>query len=293
MSADLKKRRSRKKKWRRFTEGEVPLGAYIVPNLFTTANLFTGFFGIISAINGRYELAAVAILISGVFDILDGKVARLTRATSRFGVEYDSLADLVAFGVGPGLLMYLWALQPYGRLGWLAAFLFLACGALRLARFNVQVETTSKRYFSGLPIPGAAGMIATTVLFIHDMGISPSVPLNMALLIMTYVLGFLMVSTVPFHSFKDFEMLRAKPFPVLFGVIALLTVVAMRPGVVLFLLNGAYVLSGPIGYFVEKWRASRTVQEEADSEPGEEEPAVQRQGEDSEEKPTTDTDRKG
>ncbi len=293
MSTDLKKRRSRRKKWRRFTEGEVPLGAYIVPNLFTTANLFSGFFGIISAINGRYELAAVAIIISGIFDILDGKVARLTRATSRFGVEYDSLADLVAFGVGPGLLMYLWALQPYGRLGWLAAFLFLACGALRLARFNVQVETTSQRYFSGLPIPGAAGMIATTVLFIHDIGASPSVPLNVMLLVMTYVLGFLMVSTVPFNSLKDIEMLRAKPFPVLFGVIALLTVVAMRPGVVLFLLNGTYVLSGPVGYFYLRWRDSRNIQEKPDADSGEGDGGALHHDGESAEKQTMDTDTKG
>ncbi len=265
MSADLKTRRSRRK-WRQFTEGEVPLGAYIVPNLLTTGNLFSGFFGIISAINGRYELAAVAIIISAIFDILDGKVARMTQATSRFGVEYDSLADLVAFGVGPGLLMYLWALQPYGRLGWLAAFLYLACGALRLARFNVQVETTSKKYFTGLPIPGAAGMIATTVLFVHDLGIPFVAPLKVILLLLTYVLGFLMVSTVPFNSFKDIEMLKAKPFRVLFGVVALLTVIAMRPGLVLFALNAAYVLSGPIGYIFWKRRVPRATSEGAGSD---------------------------
>lgn len=264
MSADIvKKRRSRKKKWRRFNEGEVPLGAYIIPNLFTTANLFSAFFGIINAINGKYELAAVAIIISGVFDILDGKVARLTRATSRFGVEYDSLVDLVAFGVGPGILVYLWALQPFGRLGWLAAFLFLACGALRLARFNVQVETSSKKYFTGLPIPGAAGMIATTVLFYHDWGLYPSSILSISLLVMTYVLGFLMVSTVPFNSFKDVEMVKAKPFPVLFGVITLITVVALRPGVMLFVLMVIYIVSGPLGYLFLHRRTGGTVQENA------------------------------
>jgi CDP-diacylglycerol--serine O-phosphatidyltransferase len=262
MSADIvKKRRSRKKKWRRFNEGEVPLGAYIIPNLFTTANLFSAFFGIINAINGKYELAAVAIIISGVFDILDGKVARLTRATSRFGVEYDSLVDLVAFGVGPGILVYLWALQPFGRLGWLAAFLFLACGALRLARFNVQVETSSKKYFTGLPIPGGAGMIATTVLFYHDWGLYPSSILSISLLVMTYILGFLMVSTVPFNSFKDVEMVKAKPFPVLFGVITLITVVALRPGVMLFVLMVIYIVSGPLGYLFFHRRTGGTVQE--------------------------------
>ncbi len=286
MSSDLKKRRSRRKKWRRFTEGELPLGAYIVPNLFTTGNLFSGFFGIISSINGRFELAAVAIIISGIFDILDGKVARLTRATSRFGVEYDSLSDLISFGLAPGLLMYLWALKPYGRLGWLAAFLFLACGALRLARFNVQVETSNKKYFTGLPIPGAAGMIATTVLFVHDVGLYPSVPLNLSLLLMTYILGFLMVSTVPFNSFKDFEMLKAKPFPVLLGAVTLLTIVAMRPGVVLFVLNVLYVLAGPVGYIFLRQRATKTPQEEAAALPaGEGPPAGTGEGEPEEASP--------
>ncbi len=254
MPAEIKKRRFRRKKWRKWEEGEVPLGAYIVPNLFTTANLFSGFFGLVSSINGQYQKAALAILISCVFDILDGKVARLTRATSRFGVEYDSLADLVAFGVGPGILMYLWGLKQYGRLGWLAAFVFVACGALRLARFNVQVEVTSKKFFTGLPIPGGATMVATTVLFLQSWGpVSPSF-VNPSLLIMTYLLGFLMVSTIPFFSFKEVEVLKAKPVPVLFGVIVLVTVVAIEPEAMLFAMQVVYVLSGPVGYL---WRRSR------------------------------------
>ena len=254
MSADVKKRRPRRKRWRRYGEGDVPLGAYIIPNLFTTANLFSGFFGIVNSIEGKFHLAALAVLASCVFDILDGKVARLTRATSRFGVEYDSLADLVAFGVGPGLLMYLWALKPFGRLGWLAAFLFVACGALRLARFNVQTGTGNKSFFTGLPIPGAANMVATTVLFFHDWGLTPSgsAAVQMALLVVTYLLGFLMVSTVPFQSFKDVEMVRARPLPVLFGVIVLATVVAVNPGPMLFLLMVLYVGSGPLYYLFQR-----------------------------------------
>lgn len=232
----------------------MPLGAYIVPNLFTTANLFSGFFGLVSSINGHYQTAALAILISCVFDILDGKVARLTRATSRFGVEYDSLADLVAFGVGPGILMYLWGLKQYGRLGWLAAFVFVACGALRLARFNVQVEVTSKKFFTGLPIPGGATMVATTVLFLHSWGPASPSFVNPSLLIMTYVLGFLMVSTIPFFSFKEVEVLKAKPIPVLFGVIVLVTVVAIEPEAMLFAMQVLYIISGPVGYL---WRRSR------------------------------------
>jgi CDP-diacylglycerol--serine O-phosphatidyltransferase len=251
MSAEIKKKRPRKRRWRNFREGEVHRGTYIVPNLFTTANLFSGFFGIICAINGRFELAAIAIIASGVFDILDGKVARLTRAMSRFGVEYDSLADLVSFGVAPGLLMYLWALKPYGRLGWLAAFVFLACGALRLARFNVQVEVVSSKFFVGLPIPGAAGMIATTVLFFHDWSLTPW-NFGVPLLISTYLLGFVMVSTLPYYSFKDVEFVRSKPLPVLVLAIVLVTIIAVSPGTMLFLLNFAFVSAGPLTYLY-KW----------------------------------------
>lgn len=262
MSSEVKRKRPRKRRWRRFKEDKVRRGTYIVPNLFTTANLFSGFFGIVNAINGKFEMAALAVLISCVFDILDGKVARLTKATSRFGVEYDSLADLVAFGVGPGLLIYLWALRPFGRLGWLAAFVFVACGALRLARFNVQVDTVSSKYFVGLPIPGGATMIATTVLFLEHWEISHSHYLAIPLLVFTYVLGFLMVSTIPYNSFKDLEFVKSKPLPVLFLVIVLLTVVAVSPGTMLFTLLLTYVISGPLEYLLRHYRTADRSREE-------------------------------
>lgn len=268
MSAEIKKKRYRKKRWRKWQEGDVHRGTYIVPNLFTTANLFSGFFGIVSAINGDYLVAGIAILVSCVFDVLDGKVARLTRATSRFGVEYDSLADLVSFGVGPGLLMYLWALRPFGRLGWLAAFVFVACGALRLARFNVQTDTADKRYFVGLPIPGGASMVSTTVLFLHDWRFTAASASNFPLLLATYVLGFLMVSTVPYKSFKDFEIVKAKPLPVLFGAILFVTVVAIDPGRMLFLLLSVYVLSGPVIYLIRRYKEPQTPEEEHPGETG-------------------------
>jgi CDP-diacylglycerol---serine O-phosphatidyltransferase len=258
MPPEVKKRRFRKKRWRRLEEGEIHVGAYIVPNLFTTGNLMSGFFGIVSSINGEYQLAAVAIFVSCVFDILDGKVARLTRATSRFGVEYDSLADLVAFGVGPAILMYLWALKPFGRLGWLAAFVFVTCGALRLARFNVQVETASKKFFVGLPIPGAANMVATTVFFLEGWRVTFTPYGSPSLLIVTYLLGFLMVSTVPFYSFKDFEMIKAKPIPVLFGVLVMVTVIAIEPQLMLFSLCLTYVLAGPILFLSQRFRKKST-----------------------------------
>src|SRR5512140_2150148 len=175
-------------------------GIYILPNLFTTGSLFAGFYGIVSGINSDYRTAAIWILVSAVFDGLDGKVARATGTTSKFGVEYDSLADLVAFGVAPGLLMYFWALKPFGRLGWLAAFLFVACGALRLARFNVQVETVESKRFVGLPIPAAASMVSATVLFFIHMGWSSFK--KPAILVLIYLLAFLMVSSVKYYSFK-------------------------------------------------------------------------------------------
>ncbi len=256
MSAEVKKRRSRRKRWRRLSgEGEVHRGTYIFPNLFTTANLFSGFYGIVNAVNGYFEMAALAVFFSCVFDILDGQVARLTRATSRFGVEYDSLADLVAFGVAPGLLIYLMALRPYGRLGWLAAFVFMACGALRLARFNVQVETASKKYFTGLPIPGGALMIASTVLFLNhsDIMVTKSF-IGPVLLTLTYLLGFFMVSTLPYNSFKDFEVIKAKPSFVVFGVILFVSIIAVSPHHMLFLMLTVYTASGPVRWII--WRVT-------------------------------------
>jgi CDP-diacylglycerol--serine O-phosphatidyltransferase len=245
-------KRRKKKRWSE--DGQTGPVTYVIPNLFTTGNLFSGFYGIVSSINGHYDKAAIAILVSCMFDILDGKVARLTKATSRFGVEYDSLADLVAFGVGPGLLMYLWALKPFGRLGWLAAFLFVACGALRLARFNVQTGTGSKKYFTGLPIPGAACMVATTVLFLLKIKGPDFSPAHVVFLLMTYVLGFLMVSSIPFDSFKELEVVKGRPLPVLFVLVLLVTVVAAKPSVMLFIIFTLYVLSGPVRYAVRAVR---------------------------------------
>ena len=233
-------------------------GIYILPNLITTASLFAGFYAIIEAIHGNFEIAALSVLVSLILDGLDGRVARMTHSMSSFGVQYDSLADLVAFGVGPGLLVYLWALRPFGRLGWLAAFVFVACGALRLARFNVQVGSVSSKYFVGLPIPGGATMIATTVLFLEGWEISPPPLLGIPLLLLTYVLGFLMVSTIPYNSLKDFEFVKSKPLPVLFLVIVLVTVVAVSPGPMLFTILLTYVIAGPLEYLLKRYRAHRS-----------------------------------
>lgn len=233
-------------------------GIYILPNLFTTGSLFAGFYSMVAGINGDYRTAAIWVFGALVCDGLDGKVARATGTTSKFGVEYDSLADLVAFGVAPGLLMYFWALKPFGRLGWLAAFLFVVCGALRLARFNVQVETVESKRFVGLPIPAAASTVASTVLFFHHMG-WPSSFKKLAILVLIYLLAFLMVSSVKYYSFKDPELIKKQPFGFLVLAILLLIIIAAEPAIMIFLMFVCYVLSGPVG-FVVTWPRRRRLE---------------------------------
>ena len=234
-------------------------GVYVLPNFVTSLNLFFGFFSVISATQGDFVKAAFCVLIAGVFDNLDGKVARATNTTSQFGVEYDSLADLVSFGLAPGLTMFLWALQPLGRLGWLAAFLFVACGALRLARFNTQTAVVSSDYFVGLPIPAGAGMAVTTILFYDKLGwVTPEGLVNPAhrviMLVWLFCLALLMVSTIKFNSFKKPEMFRQKNFYVLVVLIFVVTLIAMAPQVVLFFIALTYVSSGPIMKLVKIFR---------------------------------------
>jgi CDP-diacylglycerol--serine O-phosphatidyltransferase len=224
-------------------------GVYLLPNILTSASLFSGFFSIISTFKGDYIPASIAILIAILFDGMDGRIARLTHTTSRFGVEYDSLSDLIAFGVAPALLIYLWALVPFGRWGWLAAFLYVICGALRLARFNVSVSNTDIRYFKGLPIPGAAGMIATTILIFHHIGKS-EIHKNIIILFLIYILAFLMVSNIKFNSLKSLNIAKQKPFNNLVIVILLFIIVASEPSIMLFIISLAYVISGPLNILI-------------------------------------------
>jgi len=219
-------------------------GIYLIPNLFTSASLFGGFYAIVAAIQGRYETAAVAILISCLLDGLDGRIARLTNTATHFGSEYDSLSDLVAFGAAPGLLAYQWAMKPFGRLGWLAAFMYVICGALRLARFNVQKSNHEPHYFKGLPIPAAASFIAALILFTHAFGGMPD-SRHVLIIIMIYLLSFLMVSTLDYPSFKGLSLTKQKPFQVLVALILVLMVVAYKPNIMLFFVLLAYVFSGP------------------------------------------------
>lgn len=217
---------------------------YVLPNLVTTGNIFFGFFAVIQAFRGDFLKSAYAIVVASVFDLMDGRLARLTRSTSKFGAEYDSLCDLISFGMAPAVLLYMWALQPFERIGWLACFLFLACGALRLARFNVQAGVIEKAYFQGLPIPMAAGIVASSVLAFEDLGLEALG--NPWLLAMTFLLGFVMVSTFRYRSFKDLDLKERLPFRYLiFGVI-LLVVVAYRPEVNLFFMFLTYAVLGAV-----------------------------------------------
>ncbi len=221
-------------------------GMYILPNLLTSVSLFAGFYSIVATIDKKFTYAAYAVFISGIFDMLDGRVARMTGSSSKFGVEYDSLSDAIAFGVAPGLLAYMWALKGYGRFGWLAAFLFVACGALRLARFNIQSDGAQKKQFLGLPIPAAAATIAGAVLFntwLDYRGIDLK---TILMPIMVYILAFLMVSDVRYASFKDLAFFKGRPFRSTVAAILLIVIIFIEPKVTLFGLFFLYVLSGPI-----------------------------------------------
>ena len=232
-------------------------GVYILPNLFTTGNLFCGFWAIVSVFQEKFFFAAIAILLACVFDVLDGKVARLSGATSKFGVQYDSLSDLVSFGVAPALLAYSWALRPYGRFGWLAAFLFVVCGALRLARFNVMSSTGEVKYFKGLPIPAAASMIALTILLYLRL-IETGWVKDIVILVMIYVLAFLMVSSIRYSSFKELDLAKRKPFSIFMFIVLSMIVIVMEPVLVLFGFILLYIFSGPVS-MVMAWHKKRVL----------------------------------
>lgn len=232
-------------------------GIYVLPSFLTSLSMLAGFYSIVATLNGDFVNAAWAILVAGIFDGLDGRVARITHSTTRFGVEYDSLSDLVSFGIAPGVMMYWWALKPLGRLGWLAGFLYVACGAIRLARFNVQINTVESKYFQGLPIPAAAGLVATVIIFLTNFEIEPR-SVQIPLLLISYLLAALMVSTVKYNSFKDLQLARRKPFNALIIVVLLIVFVVSEPRIMLFSLCFAYVLSGPTTLIVHLLRKSKT-----------------------------------
>ena len=232
------------KKKKRSNRTRSQRGIYVLPNVLTSANLFCGFYAIVSSIQGHFVKGAIAIMVAAIFDWLDGKIARVTRTVTRFGLEYDSLCDAISFGVAPGILVYLWALQPFGRLGWLAALIFVACGTLRLARFNTQVHVIGSDYFNGLPIPAAAFMIAATVLLFYRLD-GTGTTKHMTILVMIYALSFLMVSTIKYYSFKHAKLFKKMKFNMLVLVVMFFVIIAAEPSVAFFVIMLAYVLSGP------------------------------------------------
>lgn len=228
---------------------------YLLPNAFTTANLFAGFYAVVQSMNGRFEVAAIAIFLAMVFDSMDGRVARLTNTQSAFGEQYDSLSDMISFGMAPALVMYLWSLQNLGRWGWLAAFIYVVGAALRLARFNANIGVVDKQYFQGLPSPAAAALVAGYVWLAVDNKFSfADGTLAWSAFVLTVYAGLAMVSNAPFFSGKSFALGRSVPFWVMLVVVAAFVFVSSDPPVVLFALFVLYSLSG---WVIWLWRVRR------------------------------------
>ena len=221
-------------------------GIYLLPNLFTTAALFAGFYSIISAMNGQFEAAAVAIFIAMVMDGLDGRIARMTNTQSAFGAEYDSLSDMVSFGLAPSLIMYEWVLHDLGKIGWLAAFVYTAAAALRLARFNTQLEVADKRYFQGLASPAAAAVIAGLVWVGHDYQWGSQIVVDWIAVAMTLLSGILMVSNIRYYSFKDLDLRGKVPFVAILVVVMIFVLISIDPPQILFAVFLGYAISGPV-----------------------------------------------
>ena len=234
-------------------------GIYLLPNLLTTGALFAGFYSIGMAMNARFDQAAVGIFVAMVLDGLDGRIARLTRTQSAFGAEYDSLSDMVSFGAAPALIMYVWVLQPMGRLGWIAAFVYCAGAALRLARFNTTVETVDKRFFQGLPSPAAAALCAGLVWLSDDLGIVRETTLRLVACGVTLFAGITMVSNIPFYSFKDINLRRSVPFWTILLIVLGVILISVNPPVILFLGFVAYSLSGYVYWFLARTGRVRSV----------------------------------
>jgi CDP-diacylglycerol---serine O-phosphatidyltransferase len=245
-------------------------GIYILPNLFTVAALFGGFYGVVMAINGRFSEACVAIFWSMVLDSLDGRVARMTGTQSEFGAQMDSLSDMVSFGLAPGLIVYEWVLKGMGKIGWGVAFVYTVCAALRLARFNTNIGVVDKRYFQGLPSPAAAALVVGFIWLMDDLNFAP-MDVKWAAVAMTLYAGLTMVTLVPFYSFKDLSLKKSVPFIVIVGIaLAIALVASTHPPTILFGLFFAYGLSGYILLIIRKARGKKvSVIATSTDEPGE------------------------
>lgn len=237
-------------------------GIYLLPNLFTTAALFSGFYAIVSAMNGNFSHAAIAIFVAMVLDGLDGRVARLTNTQSAFGAEYDSLSDMVAFGVAPALVAFTWALADMGKVGWIFAFIYVAGAALRLARFNTHIGSADKRYFTGLASPSAAGLVAGMVWALSDFGVDGG-DISLLVGVLTALGGLLMVSNVRYYSFKDLDMRGRVPFVVILLVVLVFAVISTDPSRILWFIFIAYSISGPL-QAVWRWHRRDKVPSDSD-----------------------------
>lgn len=230
-------------------------GIYLLPNLLTTAAIFSGFYGIVSAIHGEFAAAAAAIFVAQILDGMDGRVARITNTQSEFGAQYDSMADVTSFALAPAVIMYLWAFSELGQLGLFAAFVHVAGGALRLARFNTQLEVADKRYFQGLPSPAAAAIIAGYIWIseAYNFGFDEGAFKYFALLL-SIMTGLLMVSNFPYYSFKDIDIKSRVSFVVTIGVMLVIGIIFAEPAIMLFLMAMCYAVSGPIVAFLARQR---------------------------------------
>ena len=228
-------------------------GIYILPNLFTLAALFGGFYAVVMAMNGRFDLAAFGIFCAMLMDTLDGRVARMTNTQSAFGEQMDSLSDMVSFGAAPALVAYEWSLKGLGRWGWIAAFVYCACAALRLARFNVNTGVVDKRYFQGLPSPAGAALVAGFIYVMNDLGVKPY-DVSWVMFAFALFAGLTMVTNVPFYSFKDVQMKKSVPFVVIVLIALGIAAINIHPPIVLF---GLFVVYGLSGYAVYGWRRAK------------------------------------
>lgn len=256
-------------RYRRSQQSRPKKGIYLLPNTLTLCGMFFGFFAIMSAINGNFLYAAWAIILANIFDGLDGWIARLTGTTTRFGIELDSLSDLVAFGVAPAVMMYKWSLVPFGRLGWAATFLFIACGALRLARFNIQTGTPGSKAFKGMPIPGAATVLASIVIFYYEFR-SGLPAKNVFFLIITMLLSLLMVSTIRYHGLKEIDFREKKPFWFLIVFVLIIFVLFIHPSTAIFVFAMLYLIWGIIEnvYLLIRRKRLKNHEEEGGQETG-------------------------
>lgn len=241
------------------TEMKSRRGIYLLPNLLTTGALFSGFYSIVAAMNQHFGSAAIAIFVAMILDGMDGRIARLTNTQSAFGMQYDSLSDMISFGLAPSLVIYKWALFSMGKFGWLAAFVYTVCACLRLARFNTQATSVDKRFFQGLPSPGAAAVIGGLVWSGTNHSFYNGPTIQFMCFLITVVTGLLMVSNIRYHSFKEFDLKNRIPFVTFLIIVPVFFLIAVETALVLFLLAMIYAVSGPVMTLIllRKHRAAR------------------------------------